>query len=131
MLGDSYPAGSVFLSILWFFLFIMWFMILFQVIVDVFRSKDMGGWAKAAWLVFVFVLPFLGVFVYLIARGGKMAEHRAQDFQAQDAAARDYIRDAAGTAASPADEISRLHDLKEKGAITDAEFEAAKAKALS
>jgi multidrug resistance efflux pump len=90
----------------------------------------MGGLAKAIWVIFVIVLPYLGVFVYLIARGHKMAEHAQQAAQAQDAAARQYIQQAAGTTPSTADELQRLADLRAQGVITDAEFETAKAKAL-
>ena len=102
-----------------------------MVFVDIFRSHDMGGFAKALWVLFVIVLPYLGVFVYLIARGHKMAEHAQQAAQAQDAAAKAYIQQAAGTSGSTADEIQRLADLKAQGVISDAEFEAGKAKALS
>jgi multidrug resistance efflux pump len=96
---------------------------------DIFRSRDMGGWAKAIWVIFVILLPYLGVFVYLIARGHKMGEHAAEAAQAQETAQRAYIQSVAG--ASPADELSRLADLKNKGVISDAEFERLKAKVVS
>ncbi len=128
MLAYSFPLLSVFFSMLWFFIFVMWILLLFRVFGDIFRSKDLGGAAKVFWLLFVIVLPFLGVFVYLIARGGKMAENEIGAMQAQEAAARAYIRDAAS--ASPADELARLADLRDRGVISDEEFQALKSKAI-
>jgi uncharacterized membrane protein len=90
----------------------------------------MGGWAKAFWLIFVIILPFLGVFVYLIARGGKMAERDQKDVAQQEQAFRSYVQDVAATAPNTADELSKLADLRAKGVITDAEFEQQKAKIL-
>ena len=130
-LAYDYPLMGVFWSFLWFFLWIMWLMILFRIIVDIFRSHDMGGFAKALWLLFVVLLPFLGAFVYLIARGHKMAEHAAEDYQKQDAAMRAYVQQAAGSGASPADEIAKLAALRDSGSISPAEFEAGKAKILA
>jgi hypothetical protein len=115
---------------LWFFMFFIWIWLLIVVFGDIFRSQDLSGGMKAVWTIFVILLPYLGVFVYLLARGGKMHEHAVQQAQAQDTAARQYIQSVSGTAASPADEIARLADLKAKGVITDAEFQAGKAKAL-
>jgi hypothetical protein len=129
MLAD-FGVGQVVLSIFWFFIFLLWIMLVFHVIVDVFRSRDLSGGAKALWLLFVLVLPYLGIFVYLIARGSKMHEHDIQAYQANEEAAREYIRSAAGTSASPADELARLADLKAKGVIDDAEFQALKAKVV-
>jgi Phospholipase_D-nuclease N-terminal len=97
---------------LWFFLWIIWIWLLIVVLTDIFRSHDQSGWGKALWTIFVIVLPYLGVFVYLIARGGKMHEHSVQRAQAQDDAARSYIQSVAGTGPSAADEISRLADLR-------------------
>ena len=127
----DFGTGDVFWSLLWFFLWIIWFWLLIVVFSDIFRSRDLSGWGKALWTIFVIVLPYLGVFVYLIARGGNMHEHAAQQTQAQDAATREYIQGVAGSSTSPADEISRLADLKDKGLISDTEFEAGKAKALT
>jgi hypothetical protein len=115
---------------LWFFLFFIWIWLLIVVFSDLFRSHDLGGWAKAAWVIFIIIIPYLGVLVYLIARGHKMAEHAQEAAAQQDAAARAYIQSAAGTSGSAADEIQRLSDLKSQGVISDAEFEAGKAKAL-
>ncbi len=135
MLAYSYPVLGAFLTMLWFFLWIIWIIILFRVIVDIFRSRDMGGVAKAGWLLFVIVLPFLGVFVYVIARGHKMAERNVEAAQAQDAAFRSYVRDAAASGTdsgtSTADELSKLADLRARGVISDADFEQQKAKILA
>jgi ABC-type Fe3+ transport system permease subunit len=116
---------------MYFFLFFIWFWLLIVVFGDIFRSKDLGGLAKALWVIFVIVVPYFGVFVYLIARGHKMSEHAVEAAQAQDAAQRAYIQSAAGTGPSTADELARLADLKAKGVISDAEFEQAKAKAIA
>ncbi|HEV3327827.1 MAG TPA: SHOCT domain-containing protein [Acidimicrobiales bacterium] len=130
MLATSYPILDAFWWMLMFFLFIVWIFILFQVIMDIFRSHDMHGGAKALWLIFIIVLPFLGVLVYLIARGHKMQEHQIQAAQQQKSEFDAYVKQAAGTG-STADELGKLADLKSKGAITDADYEAAKAKILS
>jgi hypothetical protein len=129
--ASDYPAGGIFLSMLWFFLFFIWIWLLIVVFSDLFRSHDLGGFAKVLWILFIIIVPYLGVFVYLIARGHKMAEHAQQAAAAQDAAAKQYIQQAAGTTPSTADELQRLADLKAQGVITDAEFESAKAKALA
>jgi len=126
----EFGTGQVFWSMLWFFLFFIWIWLLITVFADIFRSPDMGGGAKALWTIFVIVLPYLGVFVYLIARGHKMQEHAMAQAQAQDEAARQYIQSVAGSSTSSADEIARLADLKAKGVLTEEEFQAAKAKAL-
>ena len=131
MIALDFGNGDVFLSLLWFFLWIIWFWLLIIVFTDIFRSSDLSGWGKALWTIFVVILPYLGVFIYLIVRGGKMHDRADRDAQAQDAATREYIKGVAGSSTSTADEISRLADLKEKGVITDAEFEAGKAKALA
>src|SRR5436190_4274593 len=123
MVVAEFGTGQVFLSMLYFFLFFIWIWLLIIVFSDIFRSHDLGGFAKAMWVIFVIVLPYLGVFVYLIARGHKMSEHAMEAAQANDAAARAYIQQAAGTSGSTADELARLADLKEKGVIDDAEFQ--------
>jgi len=130
MLASEFGTGQVFWSMLWFFLFFIWIWLLITVFADIFRSHDMGGFAKAIWVIFVIFLPYLGVFVYLIARGHKMQEHAMEAAKANDQAMRAYVRDAAGTSASPAEELSRLNDLKNQGVIDDAEFERLKAKAI-
>jgi hypothetical protein len=134
MLGATYqyPILDFFLTMLEFFLFIIWIWLLIMVFSDIFRSHDLGGWAKALWSIFVIVIPFLGVFVYLIARGGKMHERAAEQAAAQQKAFDQYVQQAAGTpGASTADQLSKLADLKAQGVLTDAEFEAQKAKILS
>ncbi len=131
MLAYTYPLLDLFGTMLGFFLLIIWFWLLIIIFSDIFRSHDIGGWAKALWSIFVIVLPFLGIFVYLIARGGKMHEHAAQDAKAQQAAFDDYVKQAAGTGGNTADELSKLADLKAQGVLTDAEFEAQKAKLLA
>ena len=130
MLAYDYPLLGFFWSMLYFFLFFIWIMLLFRVFADIFRSRDMGGFAKALWLIFVVVLPFLGVFVYLLARGDNMAQHSMEQAQQQDAQMRAYVRETAGTG-GPADEVAKLADLKDRGVITQAEFDAQKAKLLA
>ena len=130
LLATSFGTGQVFWSMLWFFLFFIWIWLLISIFADIFRSHDLGGWAKALWTIFIIVLPYLGVFVYVIARGHKMSEHAMAQTQAQDAATRQYIQGVAGSA-SPADEIARLAALRDKGVLSEAEFQAAKAKALA
>jgi hypothetical protein len=134
MVATNYPILDAFLTMLYFFLFIIWIWLLITVFIDIFRSRDIGGGAKALWCIFVIVLPFLGVFVYLIARGGKMQERAATDAAQQQKAFDSYIKQTAGTAAGGdgvADQLSKLADLKAKGVITDAEFEAQKSKVLA
>jgi hypothetical protein len=130
MLAAEFGTGQVFWSMLWFFLFFIWIWLLITVFADIFRSHDLGGFAKFIWVIFVIFLPYLGVFVYLIARGHKMSEHAIEAAQAQDAAARAYIQQAAGSGGGTADELARLADLKAKGVIDDAEFQRLKAKAI-
>jgi hypothetical protein len=128
----QYPILDFFLTMLYFFLFIIWIWLLIMVFIDIFRSHDMGGWAKALWVIFIIVLPFLGVFVYLIARGGKMHERAAQQAAEQQKAFDQYVKQTAGTAGdTSADQLSKLADLKSQGVITDAEFDAQKAKILA
>ncbi|MFD8211077.1 SHOCT domain-containing protein [Streptomyces sp. NPDC059695] len=130
---DDYPLLNVFWTMMWFFLWIMWLFLLFKVITDIFRDHDLNGWAKAGWLIFCILLPFLGVFVYVIARGKGMSRRDVKQAKQSEAAFQDYIRKAAGSqgGGSATDELARLADLKAKGAITPEEFEKAKAKVLS
>ena len=130
MLGYDYPILGLFWTMLWVFLWIAWIMILFRVIFDIFRSHDMGGFAKALWVIFVIVLPFLGVFVYLIARGGSMAERDLANARAQEAAFRSYVQETARSGGT-ADELAKLADLRSRGVITDAELERQKSKLLA
>ncbi|QHC28135.1 SHOCT domain-containing protein [Streptomyces sp. HF10] len=125
-LAYDYPALSVFWSMLAFFLWIMWFVLLFRVVMDIFRDDSMGGVAKAAWLVCVVVLPFLGVFVYLIARGKGMGRREVEQARAQRRAFDSYIRETARGGTSGADELTRLSEMKARGDITEDEFRKAK-----
>jgi hypothetical protein len=129
MLLADFGTGQVFWSILWFTMFFIWIWLLIAVFSDIFRSPDLGGWSKAIWTIFVILVPYLGVFVYLIARGHKMGEHAAAQAQAMDEAQRSYIQSVASTA-SPADELAKAADLRDKGLIDETEFQAMKAKIL-
>ena len=130
LLAYDYPLLSVFWSMMIFFLWIVWLMALFHVIVDIFRSKDMGGFAKALWLLFVIFLPFLGVLGHVVAAGDQVHQHAVADAEARDAAFQSYVKEAAGTT-SQADQLTQLATLKSSGHLTDAEYETAKAKILA
>ena len=108
-----------------------WIVLLFRVIVDIFRSHDMGGVAKALWAIFVILIPWLGVLIYLIARGHKMQEHALDDAQRQDAAMRSYVQTVAAPGGGTADELAKLADLRNQGILTDDEFAQQKAKLLA
>lgn len=127
----EYTVGEAFWTMLWFFLFFIWIWLLITVFADIFRSDDLSGWGKALWTVFVIFLPYLGVLVYLIARGKKMGEHAVRDAQRQDDQMRAYVQSVAGGGTSTAGEIERLAELKAQGAISEEEFQQAKAKLLS
>ena len=123
--------GDLLVDMFYIFLFIIWFWLLITIFGDIFRSHDLGGFAKTLWILFVILLPYLGIFVYLIARGKGMAERNVAAMQAAQQAQAEYIKSVATAGAtSPADEIARLADLKEKGVISEEEFASAKAKAL-
>jgi hypothetical protein len=124
------PLLDLFWAMLWFFLFFAWIWLLISVFGDIFRSDDMGGWAKAGWVVLVVLVPFLGVFVYLIARGGSMAERNMERAAANAQAQQEYIRQVASTP-STADELTKLADLHSRGLLTDEEFSAQKAALLA
>jgi len=131
VLADDFGSGQVFLDLLMFFLFFIWIWLLIVVFSDLFRSHDLSGWAKAAWVIGIVILPYLGVLLYLIVRGNKMAQQAQQAAAAQDAAAKAYIQQAAGTSGSVSEEIRRLADINARGVISVAEFETGKAKALA
>ena len=132
MLAYIYPQASIFWSMLYFFLFFIWIWILVTVFIDIFRSPDLSGWIKALWVIFVIVLPYLGAFVYLIARGGKMQERKLQEAAQQKTAFDQYVRETATNSRSDvASELGKLAELKTQGVLTDAEFEAQKAKILA
>ena len=128
----QFGTGQVFLSMLEFFFFIIWLWLLIVVFADIFRSRDLSGWAKALWTIFVIILPYIGVLIYLIVRGRKMHEHAEQDVQAQDAAMRRYVQSVSPSdGGGAASEIGRLADLRDKGVISEEEFQVGKAKALA
>lgn len=131
MLATEWGTGEVFLSMMYFFLFFIWIWLLIIVFADIFRSHDLGGFAKALWVIGIIIVPYLGVFVYLIARGHKLSEHAMEAAKAQDAAMRQYVQSVGGSGGGAAGEIAHLAELKANGTITDAEFEQGKAKALS
>jgi len=126
----SYPLLGAFWTILMVFLWVIWFWILITVFIDLFRSHDLSGWAKALWFIFILFLPLIGVLVYLIARGGKMHEHAAKDAQLQEQQFRKYVQEAAGPE-STADQLTKLADLRDRGVITADEFESQKGKILA
>jgi type VI protein secretion system component VasK len=120
--------GEFLWSLLIIFFMVMFFVILFHVVIDVFRSDDLSGWAKALWIIFIIILPFIGLLVYVIARGDSMTRRDLEDAQAQQDAADAYIRDVAGGSAA---EVAKAKELLDSGAITEEEYQAMKAKALS
>ncbi len=127
--ASSYPLLNLFWSMFIFFLWVIWIWILIMVFIDIFRSHDLSGVAKALWFLFVLILPLIGVLVYLIARGSKMHEHAAQQAQQQDREFRAYVQEAAGSQSS-ADQLAKLADLRDRGVITAEEFEREKATVL-
>jgi type VI protein secretion system component VasK len=129
---DDYPLLNLFLTMLWFFLFIAWLWLLFSIFGDIFRSKDLSGWSKALWSLFIIVLPLVGVLVYLIARGGSMSERSIEAQRQREEQFRSYVREAAGgDGTSTADELTKLAALRDAGTISAEEFEAQKSKILA
>ena len=126
----SYPLLGAFWTIFEIFLWILWFWVLIYVFIDIFRSRDLSGVAKALWFLFVLFIPLIGVLVYLIARGDKMHEHAVQEAQQQDQAFRSYVQDAASSG-NTADQLAKLADLRDRGVITADEFDREKAKILA
>jgi hypothetical protein len=125
----SYPLLDIFWTILEFFLWLVWIWVFVMVIFDIFRSHDLSGWAKALWVLFVAIIPLIGVLVYLIVRGGSMHERQAQQAQRQDEAFRSYVQQAASP--NSADQLTKLAELRDHGVITADEFEREKAKILA
>src|SRR5256885_17101934 len=126
----SYPLLGAFWTILEIFLWVLWIWVLIYVFIDIFRSHDLSGWAKALWFLFVLFIPLIGVLVYLIARGDSMQERTVRQAQQGDREVRHYIQEAAGSP-TPADQLSKLADLRDRGVITADEFEREKAKILA
>lgn len=124
------PLFDLFWAMLWFFLFVIWIWLLIAIFVDIFRS-DISGWGKAGWTFFVIVLPFLGVFVYLIANGDKMRERSEAKAAESQAAQNEYVRSVADSGTSTADQLATLSNLRDSGALTDEEFASQKAKLLA
>jgi len=132
MLAADYPFLDLMWTMLIFFIWILWFWLLFTVFADVFRRHDISGWAKAAWLIFTILLPFLGVFVYLITQNTGMTERNLERARAQKAQFDDYVRQTAGESSGGATaEIERAKSLLDSGAINQSEFDAIKQKALA
>ena len=126
----SYPLLGAFWTIFEIFLWVIWFWILITVFIDIFRSRDLSGWGKALWFIFVLVIPLIGVLVYLIARGGSMHERQVRDAQQEEQQFRSYVQDAASSG-TPADQLAKLADLRDRGVITAEEFDREKAKILA
>jgi hypothetical protein len=130
--SSSYPLLNVFWTILEVFLWVIWIWVLIAVFIDIFRSSDLSGVAKAVWFVFVLLIPLIGVLVYLIVRGGSMHDRAAEQAQRQDEAYRSYVKQvAADSPDSTADQISKLADLRDRGVITSEDFERGKTKILA
>ena len=130
MLAYDYPLLGAFWTVFWIFIWVAWIILLFRVFVDIFRSRDMGGVAKAVWSIFVILVPFLGVFVYLIARGGKMQQRDIENAQAQEQAFQGYVRNVAGST-DVAEQLAKLSQLRDQGVLSEDEFAAQKAKLLA
>jgi hypothetical protein len=129
--ASSYPLLNVFWTIFEIFLWVIWIWILIWIFIDIFRSRDLSGWAKALWFLFVLFIPLIGVLVYLIVRGGSMHERAVQDARQQDQEFRQYVQQAAASGpASTADQLTKLADLRDRGVISPEEFEREKAKVL-
>jgi ABC-type multidrug transport system fused ATPase/permease subunit len=138
VLAYDYPLLGLFWTMLWFFLWIAWLVALFQIIGDIFNSDDLGGLSKAIWLIFVIILPLLGVLIYLIARGGDMQKRALEKARKQRETYDAYLREttaatavSGGGGAGSADELAKLADLRDKGVITAQEFDSQKAKILA
>jgi hypothetical protein len=130
LIAADYPFLDVLWSMIIFFAWVAWLFILFRVIADIFRRHDTSGWGKAVWLIFVIVLPFLGVLIYLIANGDEMGKRDLEHARAAQASMDDYVKSVAGSG-GPAAEIDKAKQLLDSGAITQVEFDAIKAKAIA
>ena len=130
VVANQFGTGQVFWSMLWFFLFFIWIFILITVFVDIFRSHDLSGWAKALWVIFVIILPYFGVLIYLLVEHQGMQERATAQVQAQQQQMDAYVKSVAGSGGA-AEEIDKAKKLLDSGAITQAEFDSIKAKALA
>ena len=132
MLAYDYPILWIFWTMLIMFLWIGWLFILFHVVFDIFRSRDIGGWGKAAWLLLVVIVPLLGVLIYVLARGDSMQQRDVDRARAQQDQLDAYVRQAAGASGvSTADEVAKLSALRDQGVITEQEFASSKSKLLN
>ena len=129
-IAADYPFLDVLWTMIIFFTWVVWIWIMVVILTDVFRRRDVSGWSKALWVIFLIVLPFLGALVYLIAQHDGMAERAAEQTRAQRAQTDDYVRSVAGSG-GPAAEIEKAKALLDSGALTQAEFDSLKAKALA
>jgi type VI protein secretion system component VasK len=134
-LAAEFGTGQVLWSFFWFFMFMIWIWVLIVIFGDIFRSPDLSGWAKALWVIFVVVFPWLGILAYLIARGSKMQERALQAHQAQEQQLRRYVQETAteygNNATSTADELMKLSALRDSGVLSEQEFLAQKARLLA
>ncbi|HKH06909.1 MAG TPA: PLDc N-terminal domain-containing protein [Acidimicrobiales bacterium] len=124
----EWQVGQVFWSVLWFTLFFLWVWTVIMVFIDVFRSRDLSGWAKALWTLFIIFLPVLGVLAYLIARGHKIGEHQLEDARQTDEAMRGYVR---SVVATPASDLDALASLRDRGVIDEEEYLSMKARVVA
>jgi phospholipase D-like protein/putative oligomerization/nucleic acid binding protein len=131
VIAADYPFLNILWSMIIFFVWVVWIWMMVIILTDVFRRRDLSGWGKAGWTLFLIVLPFLGAFVYLIAQGDKMADRRADEARGQQAQFDDYVKTVAGDGGGSAAEIEKAKRLLDTGAITQTEFEQLKAKALA
>ena len=127
----DYPFWSILGSMLFFFLWVIWFWLLIKVFADIFRRDDIGGGGKALWIIFVIILPYLGVFIYLITQGTHIASRDASQMQTQQQQFDDYVRSVSGSSGGAAGEIAQAKRLLDEGSITQSEFDTIKAKALA
>ncbi len=125
------PLLDLFWTMLWFFLFFIWIWLLISIFGDIFRSQDLSGWGKALWILFVIILPLLGVLIYLIARGKSMQERAMEEMAAREKANRAYIQEVSSTGASTAEELTKLAALRDQGVLTQEEFDSQKAALLA
>jgi len=130
MVAAEFGTGEVLWSILWFSLFVLWIWLVISVFADIFRSPNLSGWGKALWTVAIIILPFLGVFLYLIVNGDKMNERAVQDRQDADRAFKAYAQEAAGSGTSEAEQLAKLAEMHDSGALRDDEYARAKAKVI-
>ena len=131
-MSDNYPLLNLFLTMLYFFLWVAWIFLLFRIITDLFRDRTLSGGWKAVWIVVLLLFPFLGALVYLIARGGGMADRDREQAEASRDALAQWVATAPGAhGSSPADQLAKLAELRSSGVLTDEEFAAQKAKILA